>query len=139
MKLRLGVFLSFILIIAIECSPVSHILVGEMRSPITPMQVKVFADFPEHYEKVAIIEAGSDFALKDPAILFTHQDKTDKALERLKVRAAELGANGIVIKNLASRVEKDLDVWTDDDGNVSVSSSDNIEKAVSCTAIYVIK
>lgn len=139
MKLRFIGFLSIMMIIAIECSPVSHILVGDLRAPINSSEVKVYADFPESYEKVAIIEASSDFAFQDPAILFTHQDKTDKALERLKVRAAELGANGIVIKNLSSRVNQNMDVYTDDDGNVSVSSSDSIEKAVSCTAIYVIK
>jgi len=137
MKLRVVFIVFVVMIFAIGCSPVSHILVGDLREPIDPAKVKVYADFPENFEKVAIIEAGSDFAIKDPAFTITHQDKTDKALERLKLRAAELGANGIVIKNLSTVMKQDIDVWSDGDGGIGVSSSNDPEKAISAIAIYV--
>lgn len=125
------------MIFVMSCSPVSHILVGEIRTPIDPVQVKVYGDFPDKFEKIAMVEAGSDFSLKDPAFTITHQGKTDKALERLKIRAAELGANGIVIRNLSTVHKQDVDFWADTKGNVSVSSSDEPEKAISAIAIYV--
>ncbi|MBN2279988.1 MAG: hypothetical protein JXQ65_05365 [Candidatus Marinimicrobia bacterium] len=137
MKMKATLLLCVLIFMASGCSPVSHILVGEMREPVDPSQVKVYGDFPENFEKIAIIEAGSDFAIKDPAILFSHQSKTNKALERLKLEAAALGANGIVIENLATNIKQDVSVWSDDDGNVHSSTSNNPEKSISAIAIFV--
>ena len=79
----------------VGCYPVSHVIVGEARMPIEPSMVKIFADYPDEYEKIALVDAGSSFALKDPAVLFTWQSKMDKVIERLKIEAAQLGANGM--------------------------------------------
>ena len=59
-------------------------------SPIVYTNVKVYYNYPEAYQKIAIIEASSDLAFKDFSIEFTHQQKTNKALERLKKEAASL-------------------------------------------------
>ena len=125
------VILAIVLII-FGCYPVSHMIVGDVREPISSYEVKIYLDFPQKYETIALIEASSEFAFKDPSIDITWQDKTDRIIERLKMEASSLGANGIVIK-------------TTDDKNKQVFSSDengthiNIlhYKAATATAIFV--
>ena len=127
---RLWIILSFI----IGCVPVSHIVVGETREPIHPSNVIIYLDYPEKYEKIALIDAGSNFAFKDPAILFDWQSKMDKATERLKIEAAKLGANGILIINTDNKIYQS----TNSDGKGSFSSSSHTEKFVKAIAIYVL-
>ena len=129
---RLWLILSLI----IGCVPVSHIVVGETREPINPSNVKIYLDYPEEYEKIALIDAGSNFAFKDPVILFDWQRKMDKAMERLKIEAAQLGANGILIVNTDTN-NIIQSVRSDGEGGTQVSSS--TEKYVKAIAIYVLE
>ena len=129
---RLWLILSLI----IGCVPVSHIVVGETREPIHPSNVKIYIDYPEEYEKIALIDAGSNFAFKDPVILFDWQRKMDKAMERLKIEAAQLGANGILIVNTDTN-NIIQSVRSDGEGGTQVSSS--TEKYVKAIAIYVLE
>ena len=114
------------------CYPVSHILVGEIEKPLTVDMVKVYSDFPIQYKKIAIIESTNEFAFKDISIEFTHQKKTDKALKRLKKEAASLGANGIVILDLSSRMKPTLSVSKE-----SISLYNEKIKAIKVIAIFV--
>ena len=125
-----------ILSLIIGCVPVSHIVVGETREPIHPSNVKIYLDYPEEYEKIALIDAGSNFAFKDPVILFDWQRKMDKAMERLKIEAAQLGANGILIVNTDTN-NIIQSVRNDGEGGTQVSSS--TEKYVKAIAIYVLE
>ena len=118
----------------IGCVPVSHIIVGDTREPIHPSNVEIYLDYPEQYEKIALIDAGSNFAFKDPVILFDWQRKMDKAMERLKIEAAQLGANGILIVNTDTN-NIIQSVRSDGEGGTQVSSS--TEKYVKAIAIYV--
>ena len=118
----------------IGCVPVSHIIVGDKREPINPSDVEIYLDYPEQYDKIALIDAGSNFAFKDPAILFDWQSKMDKATERLKIEAAKLGANGILIINTDNKIYQS----TSSDGKGSSSSSSHTEKFVKAIAIYVL-
>ena len=128
---RLWLILSLI----IGCVPVSHIVVGETREPIHPSNVKIYLDYPEEYDKIALIDAGSNFAFKDPVILFDWQRKMDKAMERLKIEAAQLGANGILIVNTDNKIYQS----TCSDGEGSTSSSSYTEKFGKAIAIYVLE
>ena len=119
----------------IACSASSHILVGEAREPINPSNVKVYLDYPKEYEKIALIDAGSNFVLKEPEILLTWQSKMDKAMERLKIEAAQLGANGILIVNTDNKIHQS--VRSDGQGGTQTTSS--TEKFVKAIAIYVEK
>ena len=127
-------FVIMIVIFFIGCVPVSHIIVGDKREPINPSNVEIYLDYPEQYEKIALIDAGSNFAFKDPAILFDWQSKMDKATERLKIEAAKLGANGIMIINTDNKIYQS----TSSDGEGSISSSSHSEKFVKAMAIYVL-
>jgi len=128
---RLWLILSLI----IGCVPVSHIVVGETREPIHPSNVKIYIDYPEEYEKIALIDAGSNFAFKDPAILFSYQSKMDKVVERLKIEAAQLGANGILIVNTDNKIYQSIS--SDGDGSTHLSS--HTEKFGKAIAIYVLE
>ena len=127
-------FVILIVMFFIGCVPVSHIIVGDTREPIHPSNVEIYLDYPEQYEKIALIDAGSNFAFKDPAILFDWQSKMDKATERLKIEAAKLGANGILIINTDNKIYQSIS----SDGKGSSSSSSHTEKFVKAIAIYVL-
>ena len=134
---RLIIIVGLLLFLVIGCYPVSHIIVGEKRAPINPSDVKVYDDFPQNYKSIAIIEASSDFALNDPSFDFTQQKKTDKALSRLKNEAALLGANGIVIENLSTKIKQNLNIYEDDEGKIKTSSQNEKQKEVKAIAIFV--
>ena len=127
-------FVILIVMFFIGCVPVSHIIVGDTREPIHPSNVEIYLDYPEQYQKIALIDAGSNFAFKDPAILFDWQSKMDKATERLKIEAAKLGANGILIINTDNKIYQSIS----SDGKGSSSSSSHAEKFVKAMAIYVL-
>ena len=127
-------FVILIVMFFIGCVPVSHIIVGDTREPIHPSNVEIYLDYPEQYEKIALIDAGSNFAFKDPVILFDWQSKMDKTTERLKIEAAKLGANGILIINTDNKIYQS----TSSDGKGSTSSSSHTEKFVKAIAIYVL-
>ena len=121
------------LLLIVGCYPVSHMIVGDTREPISPSEVKIYLDFPEEYETIALIEASSEFALKDPSINITWQSKSDKIIERLKVEASHLGANGIVIKNTENKNKQNVSY--DEEGKTKVTNTHY--KIGTATAIYV--
>ena len=124
-------YLIYILLL-INCHPVSHIVVGNKREATSPTDVKVYLDYPESYEKIALVDAGSNFSFKDPVILFAWQSKMNKALERLKIEAASLGANGILIVNTDNKTYQSIN--SNKDG---VQSSTYEEKFIKAIAIHV--
>ena len=123
--------LSILLIVG--CYPVSHMIVGDIREPISPSEVKIYLDFPEEYEAIALIEASSEFAFKDPSINITWQSKSDKIIERLKVEASNLGANGIVIKNTENKNKQNVSYGKE--GETTVTHTHY--KVGTATAIFV--
>ena len=124
-------YLGLLLLLLVGCYPVSYVMLGEAKTPVDPNDVQVYADFPEKYEKIAIIQAGSDFAFIDPSFDFTHQQKTDKAMERLRIEAASLGANAIVLQGLSTHIKQNITAT--DDG---IHSSNVKMKEVTATAIF---
>ena len=129
--------LSLSLFLTKACYPVSHVIVGETQIPIDYTDVKVYPDYPDNYEKIAIIEASSDLAFKDLSIEFTHQQKTNKALERLKKEAASLGANGVVIQKISTNIKQHLSLNENDKGEISASSRHEKQKELNAIAIFV--
>ena len=112
---------SLIVMIFFGCYPVSHIIVGETRSPISPSKVKIYLEYPEEYEIIARIDASSEFAFRDPSFDFTWQNKMDKIIQRLKIEAAQLGANGIIIEGTTNQTK--LNVRVDAESGNSISES----------------
>jgi hypothetical protein len=76
------------------CAPSTHVLVGQARPPISPEQVKIYSRPPATpYEEVAVLDASSKSAFSAGG-----QKSVDKVIERLKVEAAKLGANGVILE-----------------------------------------
>ena len=121
-----------LILLLINCHPVSHIVVGKKREATNPTDVKVYLDYPESYEKIALVDAGSNFSFKDPVILFAWQSKMNKALERLKIEAASLGANGILIVNTDNKTYQSIN-----SNENRVQSSTYEEKFIKAIAIHV--
>ena len=125
------------LFLTIACYPVSHVIVGETRTPIDYNSVKIYADYPNDYEKIAIIESSSDLAIKDFSIEFTHQQKTNKALERLKKEAALLGANGVVLQNISTSIKQHFNYNENNKGEISAASRNEKQKELNAIAIFI--
>ena len=119
------------------CYPVSHVIIGDTQAALDYTNVKIYNDYPNTYEKIAIIEASSDLAFKDFSIEFTHQQKTNKALERLKKEAGSLGANGIVIQTIATNIKQHLSLNENDKGEINASSRHEKQKELNAIAIFV--
>jgi hypothetical protein len=75
------------------CAPSSHVLVGKVRPPIAPSQVTVYSHAPQQFEEIAVLNASSKSMFNAGG-----QRTTDKVVERLKMEAAQLGANGIILE-----------------------------------------
>ena len=108
--ISLRILIGLVIFLNIGCYPVSHIVIGEIKPPISPSQVKILLEYPDEYEIIARIDASSEFAFKDPSINITWQSKMDKIIERLKIEAAQLGANGIVIENTDNKTKRNITV-----------------------------
>ncbi|MBM6550043.1 hypothetical protein [Marinomonas ostreistagni] len=79
------------------CASGSHVLTGQQRPAIDATQVAVYSQPPQqNYEVVARVEASSSRGV-------TQQGRMDSALNTLKEEAAELGANGVIVPDLARR------------------------------------
>jgi hypothetical protein len=68
------------------------VMVGEARAPINPDKVTVYWDAPRHYDRIAIITKGSGGSW-----MFDDQNQVDIAIAKIKVEAAKIGANGIIL------------------------------------------
>lgn len=79
------------------CAPSSHVLVGQSRPPITPDQVKIYSHPPATpFEEIAVLDANSKSAFGTGG-----QKSVDKVIERLKIEAAKLGANGVILEGFS--------------------------------------
>ena len=134
---RFKLYLLLSLFLTKACYPVSHIIIGETQPPIDYANVKIYADYPDNYEKIAIIESGSDLALKDFSIEFTHQQKTNKALERLKKEAALLRANGLVLQSISTNIKQHFNFNENHKGEVNAVSRNEKQKELNAIAIFI--
>lgn len=129
-------FLSIIILLA-GCAS-SHVLVGKVRPPIFPSDVKLHLHPPAKFEEIAHIEASSKNSWT-----FTEQEKINKAIERLKKEAAKLGANGIILKDSATQHVGMVSSGAAADAGSPASETDVsfqlMHKVASGIAIFVIK
>ena len=79
------------------CSTTSKVLISQPRPAISPEQVRVyFAPPPGRYVEIALLESSSG------AFTYGEQNKLDSVLGKLRVEAAALGANGVLVQDMAS-------------------------------------
>ena len=75
------------------CASASHILVGEVRSPVAPDDVQIYLEPPESYDVIALVQASSISG-------WTQGQDTNNAVQQLKKETAKLGANGVLLSSL---------------------------------------
>jgi hypothetical protein len=87
--------LSITPLICLLCSyaSASTIMEGEARPPTDPDRVKVYMEPPRKFDRIAIIRKGSSGSWA-----FTDQSQVDEAIAKIKVEAAKVGANGILLQ-----------------------------------------
>jgi len=83
-------------LMVVACAPSSHILTGPVRAPISPSEVKIYSAPPPRFQEIALLDANSKSFFGTGG-----QQAMDKVIERLKREAAQLGANGVIIGDIA--------------------------------------
>jgi hypothetical protein len=72
-------------------------LIGHSRPPVSRGEVQLYLEPPAlAYEEIALLGASSK-----RSFAFGRQDKADVVIERLKEAAAKLGANGVLLREIA--------------------------------------
>jgi len=85
----------FFAVLFSSCVTGSSIIIGKTKPAINPSQVKLFIDPPTQYEIIGIVEAIGEVG-------FSRQETQDKVMKELKLRAAKMGANGVLLTNTGS-------------------------------------
>ncbi|WP_157754239.1 hypothetical protein [Lysobacter capsici] len=89
--LRSLILIAFVSLLAACAS--SHVLTGQPRPPVPVDQVRVyFAPPPSRYEEIALLQSNSG------AFTYGEQNKMNSVLDKLRVEAAKLGANGVLFQ-----------------------------------------
>jgi hypothetical protein len=97
-KIAHGLVAALALAVAAACAPSSHILTGTARPAISPANVKIYTTPPPNFQEIALLDAHSSSMFGAGG-----QKSIDKVIERLKEQAAQLGANGIILGDIADR------------------------------------
>jgi hypothetical protein len=86
-------------ILTLGACATSHVMIGKARPPISPDDVQIYSQPPAaHYQEIARLDTSSQGSFS-----FTAQGKTDAVIKRLKVEAAKLGANGVLLEGIGSQ------------------------------------
>lgn len=77
----------------------SHELLGGVRPPLPADAVQLYLEPPSRfYEEIAVLHSSSRRSWS-----FTAQSKADVVVRRLEEEAASLGANGVLLQDIADR------------------------------------
>ncbi len=120
------IFIAIILLSS--CASGSYILTGQKRDPINSSLVKLYTTQPKKYEVIGIVNASSDSG-------WTQQGDMDLAVSELKVQAAKLGANGILLTGTGESTSSSVGGYND--GFVYAFSS--TAQTITGQAIYAIE
>ena len=93
MSISLKPLLAASLVMLLTACASSHVLTGRARAPIDPAQVRVYFSPPAvRYEEIARLETSSG------ALTYGEQNKMDSVIGKLRIEAAKLGANGVLVE-----------------------------------------
>jgi len=85
-----------LLMTLLGCASGSHIITGKVRPAINKKEVKLYLEPPKKYEIIGIVEASSE-------VEFSSQAAQDRAIAELKLQAAKIGANGVLISSTGNK------------------------------------
>ena len=99
MRICIALTCGFILAALLGCVSTRIVMVGHARSALTADRVQVFLQPPKTpYAQIATLTASSR-----GAFTLTSAAKIDKVVERLRIEAAKLGANGILLHGVGDQ------------------------------------
>lgn len=88
---KANVTAAFVLVLGLTgCTTSDVILTGDQHPKLSPTDVKVYLRHPQKFESIALITASSNTTP-------VRSGNKTRAINELKEKAAELGANGIVL------------------------------------------
>jgi len=94
----------FFMFILMGCATGSTVITGDVRQAIVPGDVKIYLDPPSKYETIGLVEASSDVEI-------SRQKAQDRVISELKMRAAKIGANGVILTNSGSTTNASTGVF----------------------------
>jgi hypothetical protein len=99
MKSVIVLIVSFVITALSGCTIMdgNAIITGNTRIATSPSEVRLYRIAPENYEEIAIVSASAGHDFKKNSILI------NEAIQRLKVEAAKVGANGIILTEIDER------------------------------------
>lgn len=95
---RATILLLFAAGLLIGCASSSSRLLAPARPPINPQDVRIYKAPPPHYRQIAVVDATS-------GTNFFHGSAQGEtaAIEKLKIEAAKVGANGVLLTLVGDR------------------------------------
>jgi hypothetical protein len=78
------------------CATSSRVLTGVPRSPLSPAEVRVYAQAPQSFEEIALLGATRNSVSSAGA-----ERAIAKMIETLRLQAAQLGANGLLLEDIS--------------------------------------
>jgi hypothetical protein len=78
------------------CATSSRTLTGSPRAPLSPTDVRVYTQAPQNFEEIAVLGASRKSVTTAGGLR-----AVEKMIETMKSQAAELGANGLLLEDLA--------------------------------------
>jgi hypothetical protein len=91
-----------LIVAASACAPI-QVVTGPARDPILESDVVVYAAAPSHFEQIALLSATTKTLFHAGG-----QKSIDKLVKRFAVRAAKLGANGIILDEFSDEQSMSL-------------------------------
>ena len=142
MKISLRIF-SLAIFASLLCGYASAgtTMVGKARAPINPDNVQVYWEAPRKYDRIAVITKGGGGAW-----MFDNSNQVDAAIDKIKVEAAKVGANGIILTAIQEKSGGGVSIGVGGfgfpGGNVGVGGGTSVyapimHKTVQAEAIYV--
>jgi hypothetical protein len=78
------------------CATSSRTLTGSPRAPLSPTDVRVYTQAPQSFEEIAVLGASRKSVTTAGGLR-----AVEKMIETMKSQAAEVGANGVLLEDLA--------------------------------------
>jgi len=130
MKRRLNA-LGLIVLLLAGCTTSDVIMTGDSRPATSPEKIKIYLRAPDKFESIGLITASSN------ATPIRGKNK-NRALEELKTKAAQLGANGVLLTQDNTSRSSSGTVFVPQGSNVGiVSSGDSVDVEIQGEAIWV--